>query len=74
MSRLWWLAALAFAIVSAVDAQNSTAGGGIITVQNAKFVTNTCREFQFAGGNVYVIYGLLRCNQLPCVPAGHRLT
>lgn len=69
MSRLHWLAALVLAVASAVDAQNSTTGGGIITVQNAKFVDNTCREFQFAGGNVYVTSGLPRCNQLPVVPA-----
>jgi len=53
MSRLLCLAALALAVAWVAEAQNTTAGSGIITVQNAKFVDNACREFQFAGGNVY---------------------
>jgi len=52
MSRLLCLAALSLAVASVAEAQNTTAGKGIITVQDAKFVDSTCREFQFAGGNV----------------------
>jgi len=42
------------------EAQNTTAGKGIITVQNAKFVDQNCMEFQFAGGNVYATCPVLR--------------
>ena len=52
MSRLLCLAVLSLAVALVAEAQNTT-GKGIITVQNAKFVDNACREFQFAGGNVY---------------------
>ena len=77
MSRLLCLAALSLAVASAAEAQNITAGKGIITVQNAKFVDNACREFQFAGGNVYATCPALQtytldmvlCASPPCLVA-----
>jgi hypothetical protein len=60
MSRLLCLAALSLAVASVAEAQNTTAGKGIITVQNAKFVDQNCMEFQFAGGNVYATCPVLR--------------
>ena len=49
-----WLcfAAAVLAVASSVEAQNDTAGQGIITVQDGKFVDAGCREYQFSGGNV----------------------
>lgn len=46
------LAATVLAVASWVEAQNNTAGQGIITVQDGRFVDANCREYQFSGGNV----------------------
>lgn len=46
------LAAAVLALGLPVRGQNNTAGQGIITVQDGKFVDAGCREFQFSGGNV----------------------
>ena len=46
------LAGAVLAVALPVNAQNNTAGQGIITVQDGKFVDAGCREYQFSGGNV----------------------